>query len=337
MYSTATASTVWTPADFGQARMAALGWLVEPGPRSRASRGEDAFLAEFRAAKEKVPHDPRALWDWYYLTCVLGDNTGDLRRRPATSAAPPPPTRWRSGPTSRRWASRQYGQGPRYYVAPGTEAERRHAPPARRRARPRPGLLPRPPAAPARAGRAADPRSRRRRAEAGQAGRRRRALLSRGRRRRRAGRRRSPRVFSLAAERGDVDGLIALLDRYERLQAGRDRRPPSAAVLLRGPGLLDVAGHERPGRGQGLRRRPPPARPLPRRRPPQARAGRPRARPREQLRQSLRRGQHAELSDLGRHAPRSTSAINFPLPNEYYDTARSRCCGRPTSSTSATT
>ena len=150
--------------------MASLGWLVSLA-RGEDKAKEDAVLAQFRAAKDKVPHDPRAAWDWYYLNLALGDNSGDLRGGPR-----PQPRRAR-GPDGAldlplaRWARASSARG-RASTSRGDRGGRRHAPAAARRDRSRPGRVPHPPPAPARAGRAADPRQRRRRAEAGQAGRR---------------------------------------------------------------------------------------------------------------------------------------------------------------------
>ncbi len=109
------------PADFGQARMAALGWLVSLA-RGQDKAKEDAVLAQFRAAKDKVPHDPRALWDWYYLNLALGDNTGTYEAaRDLSRAAPSDPMALWIYLSS--LGTRQFGQGQRYYVAPGTEGD----------------------------------------------------------------------------------------------------------------------------------------------------------------------------------------------------------------------
>ena len=108
-------------------------------------------------------------------------------------------------------------------------------------------------------------------------------------------------VFGLAAERGDVDVLI---------DPGREVRPAPdfveplllAGVLLRGSGLRHGPGDERARRGEGVRRRLPVARQLRGGGPPQAEAAAGR-RQGEELRQSLRRGEHAQLPDLDRQDP----------------------------------
>ena len=136
--------------------MAALGWLVSLA-RAQDKAKEEAVLAQFRAAKDKVPHDPRALWDWYYLELVLGDNTGTYEAaRDLSRAAPSDPMALWIYLSS--LATRQFGQGPRYSVARGTEGDdgTPPLPPTRSiTSWPRTGPAP----APARAGRAADPRA----------------------------------------------------------------------------------------------------------------------------------------------------------------------------------
>ena len=57
----------WSPQDFGQARMAAVG-----GQLAAARRGndEEGWLARRRQAREKTPGDIAALWDDYYLGLI---------------------------------------------------------------------------------------------------------------------------------------------------------------------------------------------------------------------------------------------------------------------------
>ncbi|MDR3638922.1 MAG: DUF1583 domain-containing protein [Isosphaeraceae bacterium] len=64
---------VWTPADFGQARVAALGWLLQFAQKKDKI---DALVQDFRDAKVKAPRDARKLWDWYYL-CLLRQENGE--------------------------------------------------------------------------------------------------------------------------------------------------------------------------------------------------------------------------------------------------------------------
>jgi tetratricopeptide (TPR) repeat protein len=238
MYATATTGASWTPADFGQARMAALGWLVSLA-RAEGKPKEDALIAGFRAAKDRVPRDPRALWDWYYLNLALGDNTGmyeaarDLNR--AESSDPLALWVYLSS-----LGNRQYGQGPRYYVAPGTEGED-GTPPL-------PADEIEPMVASYRALRQRRPELAARQILGGVA-----AELKRSKRADLAdtlyresieGARQVDEVASvigLAGERGDVDGLIALTDRFERLQAGRSS-PFIGTYYFEGPAYSMAQG-----------------------------------------------------------------------------------------------
>ena len=69
--------TVWTPGDFGQARMASLSWLVAIAEKKGKAKG-DEVVARFRKAAEKTPTDPRALWDSFYLAVLRYDNAATL-------------------------------------------------------------------------------------------------------------------------------------------------------------------------------------------------------------------------------------------------------------------
>ncbi len=64
-------SRVWTPTDFGQARIAALGWLIQFAQKNGKL---DTVVKEFAEATEKAPHDTRKLWDWYYLSLLRQEN-----------------------------------------------------------------------------------------------------------------------------------------------------------------------------------------------------------------------------------------------------------------------
>jgi tetratricopeptide (TPR) repeat protein len=59
-----TTGSAWSPDDLGQAKMAAVGWLFSLATRAGT---QDAFLAEMRSAAEKSPTDPRPQWNLYYL------------------------------------------------------------------------------------------------------------------------------------------------------------------------------------------------------------------------------------------------------------------------------
>ena len=64
VYSTA---TVWTPADFGQSRMAALGWLYAA---SLKEKEPEAWAKARQLEAEKPGAETRKLWDLYYLQLV---------------------------------------------------------------------------------------------------------------------------------------------------------------------------------------------------------------------------------------------------------------------------
>src|SRR5262249_53089774 len=61
----------WMPGDFGQARLAALGWLLSLAQKRST---QDAFLKERREQRDKAAADLRTRWDWYYLQLAKGDN-----------------------------------------------------------------------------------------------------------------------------------------------------------------------------------------------------------------------------------------------------------------------
>jgi hypothetical protein len=60
VYSRTGPTPAWGPADFGQARMAALGWLVSLAQKQGSAKA-DEVVARFRKAAEKTPADPRAI------------------------------------------------------------------------------------------------------------------------------------------------------------------------------------------------------------------------------------------------------------------------------------
>ena len=71
----------WSPEDFGQARMAAWGWLLSFEQQRRATTASP--MAAIRHAAEKEPADAHALWDWFYL-CQMRSTTWPCSRRPAS-------------------------------------------------------------------------------------------------------------------------------------------------------------------------------------------------------------------------------------------------------------
>ena len=173
--------TAWAPQDYGQARMAALGWLISLAEQHGAGKGQEV-IAAFRKAAEKKPPDVPALWDWFYLCEMRFDNAGAFAAaRDLTRATPTDPLAL--------WAylytlgGRQLGLGIRYYKYQGGDTGTRTP----RRSRPRRGgsrarLLPGPPDPSPRAGPGAGPPEHLPGAEAGQTHRGRGAVLSRSRR-----------------------------------------------------------------------------------------------------------------------------------------------------------
>ncbi|QEL19722.1 DUF1583 domain-containing protein [Limnoglobus roseus] len=75
----------YTPKDFGEARMAALGWLYELS-RDKAD-GQEKFVAELRKAKSLPNPAARSLWDWHYLQSVRYDNKDVFERATALAKA----------------------------------------------------------------------------------------------------------------------------------------------------------------------------------------------------------------------------------------------------------
>src|SRR5262249_11508944 len=64
----------WGPADFGQARMAAFGWMLSLA--QKAGKTADDVMKEYKPAEGKGPQDVRKLWDWYYLNVVQQEGRG---------------------------------------------------------------------------------------------------------------------------------------------------------------------------------------------------------------------------------------------------------------------
>ena len=58
---------IWSPDDLGQAKMASLAWLTKLATKSGT---QEAFFAEIRQAAEKAPSDPQAQWNHYYLQVI---------------------------------------------------------------------------------------------------------------------------------------------------------------------------------------------------------------------------------------------------------------------------
>jgi tetratricopeptide (TPR) repeat protein len=79
---------VWTPADFGQARMAALGWLLGFAQKEGKS---DVFIKEHRPAANA---GPRALWDWFYLQVLRLDKREAYEVSRKLARTPDPAAQW---------------------------------------------------------------------------------------------------------------------------------------------------------------------------------------------------------------------------------------------------
>jgi len=231
----------WGPADFGQARMAALGWLVTLAQRQGPARA-DELVARFRKAAEKTPADPRAIWDWFYLCAMRYDNAGVFEVGKLLSRATP------TDPLA-LWAylyslgARRTGMGQQYYVYQGENPAIDRTPPldmdelehvlscyrALRTRRPELAeaqILQHVSAELKLAKRVDEEERFYRETIAGS------TQLAQI-----AG------TFGLAARRGDVEGLIQLFDRYERLQAGRANTSfYTGSFYFNGPGLSLAQG-----------------------------------------------------------------------------------------------
>src|SRR5262249_38744759 len=89
----------YSPADFGEARMAALGWRYEA---ARAKGEGDVSVKRLRStagirtapanALVPIPADPRHLWDWYYFQTLRGESRDLLATALALSKASADPT-----------------------------------------------------------------------------------------------------------------------------------------------------------------------------------------------------------------------------------------------------
>jgi tetratricopeptide (TPR) repeat protein len=70
------------PADYGEVRIAALGWMYEA---AHARDGGEPFAKALREAKDKAGSDPRPVWDWYYFQALRGENKDMLATAMALS------------------------------------------------------------------------------------------------------------------------------------------------------------------------------------------------------------------------------------------------------------
>ena len=113
---------VWAPTDFGQARMAAMGWLVSLAEKTDAAKTEEV-MARFRTASEKTPADVRALWDWFYLCLLRYDNAAAFNacKTLSRAAAADPLALWAY--LYSLGSRQQSGQASRYVVSRNTDAK----------------------------------------------------------------------------------------------------------------------------------------------------------------------------------------------------------------------
>ncbi len=90
-------SRLWAPGDFGQARMAALAWLLAFAEKDGK---QDAFLAEQKQSRDEVEKSDdasrrlRARWDWYYLQAVRQDYPAMFEAARALADGDDPSGQW---------------------------------------------------------------------------------------------------------------------------------------------------------------------------------------------------------------------------------------------------
>jgi tetratricopeptide (TPR) repeat protein len=82
---------IWVPDDFGQARMAALGWLYAFAQKDNK---QDEFTQTTRTAKEKGGADSRQQWDWLYFQMIKQDQKGTWEAAKEMAGVPDPSAAW---------------------------------------------------------------------------------------------------------------------------------------------------------------------------------------------------------------------------------------------------
>ncbi len=133
--------------------MASLAWLVAIAERKSKAQADEMIAAVSQGRRED-PADPRALWDWFYLSLLRYDNAASLAAGKRLSAGAP------NDPLA-LWAylyslgGRERLTGQRNFVNfnQGQQVKDTTPPLPGGRARPRDGLLPLAASSPARAGR----------------------------------------------------------------------------------------------------------------------------------------------------------------------------------------
>ena len=234
-YSNSGASTVWAPIDFGSARMAALGWRLTLADKI-ARKSSAKVVEEYREKSQKRPTNLREAWDWFYLCSMRYDNKGAYEAAQSLAHAAPtdPIALW---VFLHELGARAAAFGQRYYVIasnaakdsepPLPKAELDHAMAAYGSLRTRRPEL-------AQAEILVNITTELKRAKRDQEGDAiyKESIASALQLPQIAG------VFDLAAQRGDIDALLLLTDRYQRLTTGRPN--PyfyTGSFYFYGPGL----------------------------------------------------------------------------------------------------
>ena len=224
-----TSGSVWSPDDLGQAKMASVGWLFSMATKAGT---QETLVTELRQAAEKATTDPRPHWNLYDLQLLRLEYSEIFEAAKGLARSRPDRP---SGAV--RVPQRLADPGPhRDEPGPQRQHERkRHDPsPARPGTRSGDGRASDPPGPEARLGPRRDPLQRRRGAEAGQTDRARstssidrsqEALVDADS---------AASVLRLAAERGDVENVIKLFDRYERLVNNKQNANPNIYVYYGG-------------------------------------------------------------------------------------------------------
>ncbi|HEV3121804.1 MAG TPA: tetratricopeptide repeat protein, partial [Isosphaeraceae bacterium] len=108
-----------SPADFGQARMAALGFLFAAAGRTES---QGAFINRLRTACDRAPSAVRPHWDWLYFQLLQNDRRGAFEAATALARCGPgdPAALWFHLATL---PGRMQGPGPAFNGAPGSSSD----------------------------------------------------------------------------------------------------------------------------------------------------------------------------------------------------------------------
>jgi tetratricopeptide (TPR) repeat protein len=91
IYQQPAVPTFWSPADYGQARVAALAQLLR---QARRDRREEAFVEPLRKARDPGGKNARAWWDWLYLQVLRGQSADVCETARVLSRGPGPAGKW---------------------------------------------------------------------------------------------------------------------------------------------------------------------------------------------------------------------------------------------------